>query len=80
MAHLEDNLMTVASGLEHDGEGVTVDAEMSPTIERLAVYMWLTLINIRLPAYIYHRFMIMVYRLRHEKIYNLRYVTKWICC
>jgi len=41
VAHLEDNLLTVISGLQHDGEQPTEDV-MSPTTERLAVYMWLT--------------------------------------
>lgn len=52
IAHLEDNLLTVTSRLQHDGEVPTVDEVMSPTTERLAVYMWLSLIDQRLPAYI----------------------------
>jgi hypothetical protein len=52
MAHLESNLLTVASGLNYHGSEVAADEEMSPTTERLAVYLWLTLIDARLPAYI----------------------------
>jgi len=52
IAHLEDNLLTVESGLLHDGALPTSDKEKSPTLERLAVYMWLTLIDERLPAHI----------------------------
>jgi len=52
IAHLEDNLLTVESGLLHNGALPTSDKEMSPTLERLAVYMWLTLIDERLPAHI----------------------------
>ena len=52
VAHLEDNLLTVASGTIHDGAPVAVDEEMSPTTERLAVYLWLSLIDERLPAYV----------------------------
>ena len=52
VAHLDDNLLTVESGLQHDGAVPTSDEEMSPTVERLAVYIWLTLIDIRLPAYV----------------------------
>ena len=52
VAHLDDNLLTVESGLQHDGAAPTSDEEMSPTVERLAVYIWLTLIDIRLPAYV----------------------------
>ena len=52
VAHLEDNLLTVASNLQHDGERPTQDETMSPTTERLAVYLWLDLIDQRLPAYV----------------------------
>ena len=52
MAHLDDNLLTVASGLQHDGAVVAQDEIMSPTTERLAVFMWLQLIDRRLPAYV----------------------------
>ena len=52
IAHLEDNLLTVEAGLYHDGALPTSDEEMSPTLERLAVYMWLTLIDERLPAHV----------------------------
>ena len=54
ITHLEDNLLTVQSNLKHDGEIATSDKEMSPTTERLAVYLWLTLIDERLPAYVSH--------------------------
>ncbi len=36
----------------HDGEAITDNEEISPTTERLAVYLWLTLIDRRLPSYI----------------------------
>ena len=52
IAHLEDNLLTVASGLLHDGEVIAEDEVMSPTIERLAVLHWLSLIDKRLPTYV----------------------------
>lgn len=52
IAHLEDNLLTIDSGLTHDGSPVTDNEEMSPTTERLAVYLWLNLIDERLPAYV----------------------------
>ena len=53
VAHLEDNLLTVSSGSLHDGVAVEADEEMSPTTERLAVYLWLTSIDKRLPSRIY---------------------------
>jgi len=34
VAHIEDKLLTVASGLRHDGAFPTVDEAMSPTTER----------------------------------------------
>ena len=52
IAHLEDNLLTIESGLIHDGAAPTSNEEMSPTLERLAVYLWLTLIDERLPAHV----------------------------
>ena len=52
VAHLDDNLLTVSSGIEHDGAVLTVDEDMSPTTERLAVYIWLTTIDSRLPLYV----------------------------
>ena len=52
MSHLYDNLLSTDSGMLHDGAAVTVNEEMSPTTERLAVFFWLYQIDIRLPAYI----------------------------
>ena len=51
-AHLEDNLLTAASSVIRDGAPVTDDEEMTPTVERLAVYLWLYLIDARFPAYV----------------------------
>ena len=50
--HIDDNLLTISSGIHHNGAAVTQDEVMSPSTERLAVYLWLTLIDERLPAYI----------------------------
>ena len=52
VAHIEDNLLTTASGILFDGEVVEADEEISPTTERLAVYFWLTKIDERLPAFV----------------------------
>ena len=52
IAHLEDNLLTTQSGIEHDGAAITANEELTPTCERIAVYLWLTLIDQRLPAYV----------------------------
>ena len=52
MSHLYDHLLSSESGIIFDGEAITDDEIMSPTTERLAVYLWLTLIDSRLPAYV----------------------------
>ena len=52
LAHLEDNLLTVESGIIHDGAAPTEDEALSPTAERLAVYIWMNLIDNRLPDFI----------------------------
>ena len=38
--------------MKHDGETPTEDESLSPTTERLAVYLWMTIIDKRLHAYI----------------------------
>ena len=52
VAHLEDNKLTTESAIQHDGAAVTVNEELSPTCERLAVYLWLNLVDQRLPAHV----------------------------
>ena len=52
VVHIEDNLLTIASGLLYDGSVATEDEVMPPTTDRLTVYLWLTLIDARLPAYV----------------------------
>ena len=52
LAHIEDNLLTTTCGLSHDGEQPAENEELSPTTERLSVYLWLQLIDVRLPGYI----------------------------
>ena len=52
MAHLYDNLLTAGSNIRFEGENVIEDEEMSPTVERLAVFLWLHFIDDRLPAYV----------------------------
>ena len=49
IAHLEDNLLTVDSGLIHDGAPIDQNEEMSPTTERLAVYLLTKTRKCRLP-------------------------------
>ena len=52
IAHIEDNLLTVESGIHHDGAALTADEEMSPTVERLIVNIWMNLIDTRLPGHV----------------------------
>ena len=52
LAHLEDNLITVESGIIHDGAVATADEVLSPMSERLAVYIWMNLIDERLPDFV----------------------------
>ena len=48
LAHLYDNLLSAGSTLKFDGESVTENEEMSHTVERLAVFLWLHFIDERL--------------------------------
>ena len=52
MAHVEDNLLTIESGLLYDGAAPVEDEVISPTTDRLMVYLWLHLIDPRLPTYV----------------------------
>ena len=52
MAHLYDNLLSPDSNLTFDGEIFNTTEEMSPSTERLAVFLWLHFIDERLPAYV----------------------------
>ena len=52
LAHVEDNLPTTESGIMYDGVAVTTNEVMSATCERLMVFLWLQLIDERLPLYV----------------------------
>ena len=52
MAHLYDNLLSADCQLLYDGEIYNQFEEMSPSTERLAVFLWLHYIDERLPTYI----------------------------
>ena len=52
MAHLYDNLLQSGSNIKYEDEEVKENEEMSPTVERLAVFLWLHFIDPRLPEYI----------------------------
>ena len=50
--HLYDNLLSPESNLLFDEEVYTQSEEMSPSTERLAVFLWLYYIDERLPMYV----------------------------
>ena len=52
MAHLYDNLLSPEAALLFDGEVYNTSEEMSPSTERLAVFLWLHYIDERLPMYV----------------------------
>lgn len=52
MAHLYDNLLSPDSNLTFDGAVFNTNEEMSPSTERLAVFLWLHFIDERLPMYV----------------------------
>lgn len=56
LAHLQDNLLQKDSKLKHDGAPVTVDEDMSPTVERLAVLRWMELLHPNLPTLVQRTF------------------------
>ena len=52
VSHVEDNLLTTDSDITFDGAAVTENEDLSPTCERLLLYIWLTRIDQRLPSYV----------------------------
>ena len=48
-AFYEDNLVTKSCGLTHNGEKVTVDEDLTPTIENTITWYWLQLVHPGLP-------------------------------
>ena len=55
-AFFEDNLLKKDGGISHCDERITTDEELSPTVDNVIVYMWLTLINKDLPKLIKQRY------------------------
>ena len=56
MAFFEDNLLSVNCGLTHHGEQVTVDEDLSPTLENTIVFLWLKLIHPGLPLLVKQKY------------------------
>ena len=47
---IEYNLLKANGGIRHQGENVTADEDISPTMENIIVLTWLRLIHPSLPA------------------------------
>ena len=56
MAFFEDNFLSVNCGLTHHGEKVTVDEDLSPTVENTIVFLWLNLIHPGLPLLVKQKY------------------------
>ena len=56
IAFIDDNLITPSSGITHNGEILTEEEEMSPTLENLVTLLWLKSIHKDLPALVKQRY------------------------
>ena len=56
MAFFEDNLLTVSGGISHQGETISTDEDLTPTLENTIVFLWLQLINPGLPQLVKQKY------------------------
>ena len=56
LAHIQDNLLKRDGKLKYEGNEVTEDEDISPTVERMAVLRWMEVIDPDLPAYVARAF------------------------
>ena len=56
MAFYEDNLLQSGGGITHHGEQITVDEDLTPTLENTIVFMWLQLIHPALPKLVKQKY------------------------
>ena len=56
MPFTEDNLLVANSNMTHHGTTVTVDEELTPTLENMVVLTWLRLIHPELPGLVKQRY------------------------
>ena len=56
MAFFEDNLLTVGGGISHQGETISTDEDLTPTLENTIVFLWLQLINPGLPQLVKQKY------------------------
>lgn len=52
----DDCLMRATGGISHHGEPIEEDEFMSPTLENVLVWLWLSLINPRLPSLVHQKY------------------------
>lgn len=55
-AFFDDNLLTVGGGIKHHGAEITVEEEMTPSLENVVVYLWLSLIHQNLPSLVKQKY------------------------
>ena len=80
MAHLYDNLLSVDSNLTFDGVLYNGNEDMSPSTERLAVFLWLHYIDERLPMYVARVYAHDLQTKSLKDICNLLYRRIWSRC
>ncbi len=56
VSFVEDNLLNANDGVQHHGEAITSDEEVSPNLENMIVLTWLRLIHPSLPAMVKQRY------------------------
>ena len=56
MSFVEDNLLVANSNITHRGEVITVDEELTPSLENVIVLTWLRLIHVDLPNLVKQRY------------------------
>lgn len=69
MAFFEDNLLTATGGVTHHGEAITVDEDLTPTLENTIVVLWLQLIHSGLPQLVKQKYGA---ELRNQSIASLK--------
>ena len=56
VSFFDDNLLTKEGGLDHHGEEVTFDEDLSPSLEHLIVFLWLERTRVKLPSLIKQKY------------------------
>ena len=55
LSFIDDSLLKANENIQHHGENVSADEELSPTLENMIVLNWLRLIHTDLPALVKQR-------------------------